>query len=300
MEDRGGGVERRPLWRRIVDYPLVAMLIAVGLYFVVMIVAGALDVMLMPRIPGFNFEMKFDIVAIPLLLILYALVIRRLGEHPHDDYRDPLWLRRLALGLGLGLAVFSAAVAIAAAFGLYRIRGQGDLSGLVPALIASAIFPAISEEMLFRGILFRWIEEFGGSWAALIVSSILFGAAHALNPGSSIVATSFIAVEAGLLLGGAYMLTRSLWLPMGIHAAWNFTQGEIYDIPVSGLDQHGLLQAKLSGPSLLTGGSFGLEASLLTLVVATAVGLWVIGLAIRKGEIVRPRWVRRRRLTAAA
>jgi CAAX protease family protein len=300
LQDSIAVLEERPLWRRIVDYPLVAMLIAVGLYFVAMVVAGALDVMLMPRIQGFNFELKFDIVAIPLLLIVYALVIRRLGEHPHDDYRDPLWLRRLALGLGLGLAVFSAAVAIAAAIGVYRVRGEGDLGGLVPALIASAIFPAISEEMLFRGILFRWIEEFGGSWMALIVSSILFGAAHALNPGSSIVATSFIAVEAGLLLGGAYMLTRSLWFPMGIHAAWNFTQGEIYDIPVSGLDQHGVLQAKLSGPPLLTGGSFGLEASLLTLVVATAVGLWVIWLAIRKGEIVRPRWVRRRRLTAAA
>jgi membrane protease YdiL (CAAX protease family) len=295
-----GGVEQRPLWRRIVDYPLVAMVIAVALYIVATVIAGALDALAMPPIRGFTFETKFDLLAIPLLIILYELVIRRLGEHPRDDYRDPFWVRRLAIGLGLGLAVFSLAVAIAAALGVYRVTGEGDLSRLMPALLAAAIFPAISEEMLFRGILFRWIEEFGGSWAALIVSSILFGAAHALNPGSSIVATSFIAVEAGLLLGGAYMLTRSLWFPMGIHAAWNFTQGEIYDIPVSGLDQHGLLQAKLSGPSLLTGGSFGLEASVLTLVVATAVGVCVVWLAVRKGEVVRPRWVRRRRLTAAA
>ena len=61
------------------------------------------------------------------------------------------------------------------------------------------------------------------------------------------------------------MLTRSLWLPMGLHAAWNFTQGEIFDVPVSGLSEHGLLNAKLSGPALLSGGSFGLEASVICL-----------------------------------
>ena len=68
------------------------------------------------------------------------------------------------------------------------------------------------------------------------------------------------------MLGGAYMLTRSLWMPMGIHAAWNFAQGELYDIPVSGHEEHGLVTAKLSGPPLLTGDGFGLEASLIAII----------------------------------
>jgi hypothetical protein len=97
------------------------------------------------------------------------------------------------------------------------------------------------------------------------------------------------------MLGAAYMLTRSLWLPMGLHAAWNFAQGEIYDIPVSGMPVHGMLNARLGGPPLLTGGGFGLEASLIAIVVATLFGLTLLWLAIRKGEIVQPRWVRRRR-----
>jgi len=83
-------------------------------------------------------------------------------------------------------------------------------------------------------------------------------------------------------------------MPMGLHAAWNFTQGEVFDIPVSGLDQHGLVAAKIAGPALLTGGSFGLEASLLTLIVATGAGAGILWLAIRRGELVEPRWVRRR------
>jgi ABC-type amino acid transport system permease subunit len=85
---------------------------------------------------------------------------------------------------------------------------------------------------------------------------------------------------------------------MGLHAAWNFTQGEIYDIPVSGTKADGLVDAQLSGPPLLTGAGFGLEASLIAIVVATAFGLWLLWMAIRKGELVQPWWVRRRSFSA--
>jgi membrane protease YdiL (CAAX protease family) len=289
----------KPLWRRILDYPLVTMVLAV-LLVVLCFTAGMLIAQfLVPPIPGFTIPMTFDLVSIPILLLAYYFVISRMGEHPHNDYRDRQWLRRLVLGLAAGLAVFSVAVAVAAILGVYRVVGQGDLSGLVPALLASAIFPAISEELIFRGILFRWLEEWGGSWVALLATSALFGAAHLSNPNASTIAAVGIAFEAGVMLGAAYMLTRSLWLPMGVHAAWNFAQGEIYDIPVSGTPVHGMVDARLCCNPLLTGGGFGLEASLIAIVVATAFGLWVLWLAIRKGELVQPRWVRRRKAAAA-
>jgi hypothetical protein len=85
---------------------------------------------------------------------------------------------------------------------------------------------------------------------------------------------------------------------MGLHAAWNFTQGEVYDIPVSGTEVHGLVDARLEGAPLLTGNGFGLEASVIAMAVATAFGLWLLWLAIRKGELVQPWWVRRRRAAA--
>ena len=150
------------------------------------------------------------------------------------------------------------------------------------------------EELLFRGILFRHLEDFGGSWFALALTSGLFGVAHIFNPNATAFSSFAIAVEAGVLLGGAYMLTRSLWAPIGIHAAWNFTQGEVYDVPVSGIDGTGLVEAKLSGPELLSGGSFGLEASVIALVIATAAGIWLVVRAVRAGHIVRPWWIRRK------
>jgi membrane protease YdiL (CAAX protease family) len=299
MSDAVTVTSEKPLWRRIVDFPLVTMLVALAIVIICFTIGQLIGQFLLPNISGFSKEMKFDLASIPLVLIAYELIIRRLGEHPRDDYRDPHALRNLAIGLGAGFLVFSLAVAVAAILGVYRITGEGDASGLLPALIGPAIFAAVSEELIFRGILFRWIEEFGGSWMALLLTSAFFGAAHLANPNASYIAAVGIAFEAGVMLGAAYMLTRSLWLPMGIHAAWNFTQGEIYDIPVSGTKVHGLLVAKLTGNPLLTGNGFGLEASLIAIIIATLFGLFLLWLAMRKGELVKPSWMRRRSLQAA-
>jgi uncharacterized protein len=286
----------KPLWRPIVDFPLVAMLIATALVIGTIAVAILISTFLVPHIPGLSHTGTMQLIAIPLLVIVYKLGISRLGWQPRDDLRTSGALRLLATGLGAGLILFSAAVAIAGAIGIYRVLGEGDGSDLLDALVGAGIFAALSEEMLFRGILFRWLEEFGGSWTALLLTAALFGAMHLANPHASPIAAVGIAFEAGIMLGAAYMLTRSLWLPMGIHAAWNFAQGEIYDIPVSGTPVHGLLNARLSGPPLLTGQGFGLEASVIAMALATIFGVWLLWLAVRRGQVMQPFWLRRGRL----
>jgi membrane protease YdiL (CAAX protease family) len=235
------------------------------------------------------------VITLVLVLLVYKLVIVRLGEQPRDDLRLANSVRDLGLGVALGAILFSLVVGTAALFDVYNIVGEGGAAQLVKILVAVTILPAVIEELLFRGILFRWLEEFGGSWFALAATSALFGAAHIMNPHASALSSFAIALEAGLLLGGAYMLTRSLWMPIGLHAAWNFTQGFIWDVPVSGIDQEGLVEARLSGPELLSGGAFGLEASIIAMVMATATGIWLVWRAVRRGELMQPWWVRRRR-----
>src|SRR3546814_4514721 len=90
-----------------------------------------------------------------------------------------------------------------------------------------------------RGVIFRLIERWLGSWIALAISAALFGAGHLANPNASWFAAVCIALEAGIMLGAIYMVTRRLWAAVGIHAAWNFTQGGIYGIAISGLDTQG-------------------------------------------------------------
>ena len=291
-EDAAATAEHeKPLWRRIVDFPLVAMLIAAALF---LLVAGIGQAIPLPLHSSLQRMLARNGLILAFVLLTYKLVIARMGEHPRDDLSGERALPDLGTGLTIGFMIMALSVGAAAIADIYNITGRGDSSQLVHELVTSAVMPAFLEEILFRGILFRWIEEFGGTWAGLLISSALFGAAHAFNPDSSWIATSFIAIEAGVLLGGAYMLTRSLWLPIGLHAAWNFTQGEIFDVPVSGLDEHGLVQAKLSGPALLSGGGFGLEASIFAMVIATATGIWLVWLAIKHGKLVKPWWVRRR------
>jgi membrane protease YdiL (CAAX protease family) len=290
----------RPLWRRIVDYPLVAMVLAVAVFLFGITVAGILARRLVPPIPGVSLEMKFYALAVLFLIPLYLFVIAKLGDPKRNDFRDAKWLRHLLMGLIGGTVIFSVAVAIAGALGIYRIVGVGSLNGLLAALIVPTVGAAVTEEMLFRGILFRWLEQFGGSWVALLLTSAFFGAAHLMNPNASWIAAGGIALEAGVMLGAAYMLTRSLWLPMGLHAAWNFTQGEIYDIPVSGTKVDGIVNAQISGPPLLSGNGFGLEASVIAIAVATLFGLWLLWLAVKRGKVVPPLWVRGRASDAIA
>jgi membrane protease YdiL (CAAX protease family) len=283
----------KPLWRRIVDFPLVAMLIAAVLFILVAGIGQAIGTSL-PLHSSLQRMLVRNGLILALVLLTYKLAITRLGEHPRDDLSGKRALPDLGIGMLIGFLIMALSVGAAAIADVYNITGSGDSSQLVHELVASAIMPAFLEEIFFRGILFRWLEEFGGSFVALVLTSAMFGAAHLLNPNATAVAAFGIAIEAGVLLGGAYMLTRSLWLPIGLHAAWNFTQGEVFDVPVSGLPEHGLVQAQLSGPALLSGGGFGLEASIFAMIIATAAGVWLVWLAVKRGELVQPWWVRRR------
>jgi hypothetical protein len=286
--------DERPAWRRVVDFPLVALVISVALFIGAMRVAYLVGNQLPYPANSLEGLALRSAIAIALAVAVYKLVVARLGEQPRDELLLARAPKELGFGLLFGALLFAAVVGVAALADVYNIVGAGGTKTLLTVLISAAIVPGILEELLFRGVLFRWLEEFAGSWAALLLTSALFGLVHIGNPNATWFSSFAIAMEAGLLLGGSYMLTRSLWMPIGLHAAWNFTQGFIFDVPVSGLDQDGLVEAQLSGPVLLSGGTFGLEASVIALVIATAAGVWLVRLAVRRGALVRPWWVRRR------
>ena len=285
----------RPLWRRIVDFPLVSMLVGLALLVATTWLASVV-IRQFPKMgtPPATRQMVLGMAVVGLVILVYKLAISKLGETPRDDLRRDHAGRDLALGLGGGALLFSAVAAVAALVGVYDIVGWGSTRSILYAAVMIGIIPGVMEELLFRGILFRHLEDFGGSWFALALTSALFGVAHIFNPNATVFSSFAIAVEAGILLGGAYLLTRSLWAPIGLHAAWNFTQGQVFDVPVSGIDGTGLVEAKLSGPELLSGGTFGLEASVIALVIATGAGIWLVVRAVRAGHVLRPWWVRRR------
>ena len=181
-----------------------------------------------------------------------------------------------AAGFVAGLALFSSVMAILWAAGVYHPSGRGTANGLAAGLIA-ALVAGIVEETMFRGLLFRLSSKILGTWGALLFTASLFGAAHAFNPGATFSSSLAIALEAGLLLGAAYAATKTLWVPIGLHIGWNFTEGSIFSMSISGgTTSAGLLRGSLSGPRILTGGQFGPEASIVAVVVCLAAALYFI------------------------
>lgn len=290
-----GADSNEPLWRKLIGFPLVTLLLAGGLVLGTTAGLGFVVARLLEKLglEQGTFGVIIGVVLHVLVLFgLYKLVIRNMGERRHDDLAlDGAW-RDLGLGTAGALALMTLIVGLAAVLGVYRIAGWGGMTSWVWLLFIAGINAAFFEELLFRGVLFRWVEELAGSWAALLVSSAMFGALHIGNPGATWFSSFAIAMEAGILLGGAYMLTRSLWAPIGLHFGWNVSQGLLWDSPVSGFDVDGLVSAQLSGNPILSGEPFGLEASVVALVVATTFGVWLVKLARDRGEVMRPWWSR--------
>lgn len=200
--------------------------------------------------------------------------------------------RELGVGLFVGAGLYAACVGILIAMGIYRIEGLNSWSVMAPA-IAMALSSGVFEELLFRGVLYSSVERWFGSWVALVVSSLVFGLTHLINPEGTIKGAMFIAVEAGVLLAAAFLLTRRLWSSMGFHVAWNYTQSGVFSGVVSGNDaSQGLIKSTIVGPELLTGGSFGVEASVLALLLCTSTGIVVLIMAVRRGAVVPPIWKR--------
>lgn len=291
----------KPLWKRVLQFPLVALAIA----FVLMMVAQglAVGISLAAGQPlaaiGDPRDLVFPLAATVLMVIAYKLIVVRLGEHRRDDLPFDRRARDVAGGFLQGALVFSAIVGVAALLGVYQALYLSPAEDWLPILIGTGLMAGVTEEILLRGIVFRWLEEFGGSWVALALSSLLFGFLHAANPNATLVSSLSIALAAGLLLGGAYMLTRNLWLAVGLHAGWNVTQGLVWDVPVSGLALDGWVESRLVGDPILSGGAFGLEASVITMVLATAYGVWLIVRAARRGHVMRNWWSRRRETVAS-
>ena len=173
--------------------------------------------------------------------------------------------------------------------GSYRVLGVNASFPWWAPFLTLGLAAAVAEEIVFRGVLFRVVEEGAGTWWALGGSALFFGGMHIGNPGATLWSSAAIAIEAGLMLGLAYHVTRSLPLCIGLHLGWNFTQGTVFGIPVSGADQKGWLVSERVGPDWLSGGAFGAEASVLAVAVCSVLTAALLLHALRHKTIVPPR-----------
>jgi membrane protease YdiL (CAAX protease family) len=280
----------QPVWLRILRSPLLRLIVLGPALFLMMMQSNWFMETFKDRpLISIGVTVCMALAA----LVLYYAYGRIVEGREVTELSTPGMGREWATGALIGAGLITGCVLILLGFGMYRIDGLNPSTFLIPA-VALAISSGTFEELFFRGVIFKSVEDMVGSWIALILSSLVFGFVHLLNPAGTIVGAVYISIEAGLLLAAAYLLTRRLWLAMGVHMAWNYTLSAIYSGVVSGgVSDPGLIRGTFEGPELLTGGSFGLESSILALVLCTGAGIVMAVLAHRRGHFLPPPWMRR-------
>jgi membrane protease YdiL (CAAX protease family) len=281
-----------PLWQRFLRNPFLrffVMFIAVTLMYSAGLTNTALLAERLQQPLLKLFGMILTLAA--TYLVYYGLVRGMEGRNPVLELSLNGALLELIGGLGVGAGLLTLSTVLLWLFGFYKVDAVNDISELFAARhLPLSLGAGFFEELVFRAILFRIVEEKLGSWIALAISSLFFGVAHIGNPNATLFSSVAIAIEAGILLGAAYMLTRRLWFAVGIHIAWNYVQGAVFGIAVSGGEVKGLMSSHLEGNELFSGGAFGAEASLITLVICTLAGILFLWKAYQHRAVVQPFW----------
>jgi membrane protease YdiL (CAAX protease family) len=210
---------------------------------------------------------------------LEGLPLRALGWATH-----PGWLRDLLMGSLVGIASLLVATALATATGGFRFafNSSQSLPVIGRTLVVSLFFfiiAAASEEVLFRGYPLQTMTRAHLAWVAIVITAALFASAHLDNPNVVPGFTFINTALAGVWLAVAYLRTRSLWFPLGIHWSWNWMMGAVLGLPVSGIERltpSPLLRATDAGPAWLTGGAYGIEggAACTVALLLSTVFIW--------------------------
>jgi uncharacterized protein len=267
-------------WQRVLRHPVANMLAASLLMFLALALSFALTEALVPK--RFLVAWPNVVAALACLLgyLAYATwVERRAVPELSAAGASTEWTRGAALGTLLGLLTLTPLWGL----GVYRIEGWGETLPLIQQA-PEMVLVSVMEELLIRGLIFRMAERAWGSQRALLLSTVVFVAAHL--PGDITLMGMLVTAAASLAFTAGYQLSQRLWLPMGMHFAWNYLFSAVFSVPVSGHPAQGWLQGKMTGPEWLSGGTYGVEASAMALLVWAVAAALMLQRAYAQGKFV--------------
>jgi len=224
----------------------------------------------------------------------YKLYVFLFEKRPVYELSFSSFLPESFAGIVTGGGMITLSVIMLIIPGYYKVSSFSSITSLTEGLFIFAN-GAFFEEVLFRLIVFKLMEESFGSWISILLSALLFGFAHIFNDNATLWSATAIAIEAGFLLAVAFMLTRRIWFAFGLHFGWNFMQASVFGITTSGHSFDGLITPQLAGPDWLTGGTFGIEASVITLIIGIIVALVLLRMVIADGQKVSPAWHKKKK-----
>jgi len=271
--------EVRSGWK-FAAYAAIFFVLLLILQFAVLglLAVGAPGVLLLPRT-----DVRFLGISALVLLIPSAvslLIMARIDRVRASAFGLALhqgWFRDFLIGIIVAAGLLILTLVGSFLFGNARVESSGSLS-VIPAVVGTLLVlavSALSEELVFRGYPFQVFLKSLGPWSAMLLISSIFGLIHAPNPGATLLST-LNTILAGVFLCRAYLKTRSLWLPYGIHFGWNSGLAVVLGYPVSGIDTPSILKTTVSGSEWILGGIYGPEGGVLGTVIFLAATI-VIG-----------------------
>ena len=224
------------------------------------------------------------VVGAAVAVVVYWAVMRHVARRDVPEIAKSGAVTQTLSGVAIGFGLITVSMLTLLTEFSFDERPGNGLS-IVASMAAVQVGAAVTEELLFRGLALQALEKLCGSWAALAITAALFGGLHAANPGATLWSSTAIAIEAGVLLGAAFLWKRNIWFVVGLHFAWNTALGLI-GIPVSGHASEGLMTTTPTGPDLVTGGEFGLEASIVPVIISALLAIPMLVAAHRRGNLV--------------
>ena len=239
--------------------------------------------------PVFLPELTVSAVTGMLVVLFFCRIQKRSLRDAGLDGKHAI--KETALGFLLGFLVSGAAVLCMAMYGSYRLQAIGPLRANLCEALLAMLAVAVTEELTFRVLMFHTFEKRCGTVLAIIITASTFGLLHLINyiPTAStaerLCGCLYLIPEAGFLLNAAFLVRRRIWLPLGLHWAWNFFEGPVFGTYVSGTTMGAtVMQAHIDGPFWATGGPFGPEASVFGLFTGTAIGAALAWYSIKYGS----------------
>jgi membrane protease YdiL (CAAX protease family) len=225
-----------------------------------------------------------------LALTAYILFYRYAENRKITELRKETFPKMALAGFIIGILIQTAIILIMYMAGSYRIEKINPASDLLPSF-STSLTAGFVAELLIRGVLFRILEEKLGTILTLLLMVISFAILHLGIPGGSLVSVAATSLHAGLLLSAAYVVSRSLWLPVFLHFAYDFAEPGIFGGINPGIHENrSLFTPLISGNHLITGGEAGPQNSLQALVICLILSAIFLFRAKRKNQFLRPSW----------
>ena len=294
--DQFSGVLPQTAKGRIVQFPLIRLLIAALFMVAVLALDKVFKLTVLSPLSGnilIIFKYIEAIIFFVLLVAAYRFYAKLVERRTAPELSFSNWLSEFGLGFLISMGLVIIIVAILYIPGYLNFVGLAANKRVALDLAVKFAMGAFIEELFFRLIIFKLSEELLGTWIAFSIQAVFFGFAHQANENATIFTSISLITIGGIFETAAFIYTRRIWFPFGIHMAWNYFQSGIFSMPNSGTSYDGLITTNISGPVAITGGNFGIEASYVAIFLCLIIGVWLVVSSYKAGQFTKPLWKRK-------